>query len=181
MWSCDIYLHMTRTEQRRQRAITIFRHVRSTMGCQTCGEKDPVVLELHHVIPIGKDRTRNFQSLTTVENDLALCTVVCANCHLRIGAKTIQSSPAMEKKSSSRLCRTIQEENYIPHRVQPCGYEVHTSASRRDKAPSYYLVLLTVSHTFRCKQNYDGESNPQAPTLHYLTLTTRPSLTVTSA
>ena len=98
MWSCDIYLHMTRTEQRRQRAITIFRHVRSTMGCQTCGEKDPVVLELHHVIPIGKDRTRNFQSLTTVENDLALCTVVCANCHLRIGAKTIQSSPAMGRK-----------------------------------------------------------------------------------
>ena len=88
----------TRTTERRKRAITCIRLVRATLGCQACGEKDPVVLELHHVIPVGKNRTRNYTSLTILEKDLALCAVVCANCHLRIGAKTIGSPPAMGSK-----------------------------------------------------------------------------------
>ena len=85
----------TRTAQRRKRAITCIRYVRATLGCQSCGEKNPIVLELHHVIPIGKNRTRNYTSLLVLEKDLALCAVVCANCHLGIGAGEIPSPPAM--------------------------------------------------------------------------------------
>jgi hypothetical protein len=103
--------HTSRSIVRRKRATLCLRLVRETMGCQACGETDPIVLELHHVIPIGKDRTRNYQSLSILERDLALCTVVCANCHLRIGAKTISSPPAMGDKAKTfvdqfRIIRT---------------------------------------------------------------------------
>lgn len=85
----------TRTSERRKRARDCIRSVREAMGCQVCLERDPIVLELHHVIPIGKERTRNYTSLTILEKDLALCTVVCANCHLRIGDGSIPSPPAL--------------------------------------------------------------------------------------
>lgn len=89
-------LKTSRNTERRKRATACIRHVRITMGCQSCKkETNPTVLELHHVIPIGKNRTRNYQSLTILEKDLALCVVVCANCHLRIGAGEKESPPAM--------------------------------------------------------------------------------------
>ena len=84
-----------RCKTRRARAIACIRLVRATLDCQVCQEKDPIVLELHHVIPIGKERTRSYQSLTVLERDLSLCTVVCANCHLRISVGVIDSPPAM--------------------------------------------------------------------------------------
>lgn len=64
-------------------------------GCAMCGEKDPVVLDLHHRIGTKKNRklragknkklNRTFEYLAWAELDTELdkCDVLCANCHRR--------------------------------------------------------------------------------------------------
>jgi hypothetical protein len=106
---------LTRGKERRDRATVIIRSVRAIMGCQACKETDPVVLEMHHVIPIGKDRNRSFQSLTILEDDMALCTVVCANCHLRIAANAISSPLPMGKEKAQAFVLPYRKKTTYRH------------------------------------------------------------------
>jgi len=61
-------------------------------GCSVCGERDPVVLQLHHPFPGEKHpqlkihRKRNqwvFLSYADLQAEMEKCVVLCANCHLR--------------------------------------------------------------------------------------------------
>ena len=59
--------------------------------CVDCGEKDPIVLEFDHI----KGKTKGISvmltsavSIKTLENEIARCEVVCANCHRRRTTKT---------------------------------------------------------------------------------------------
>ena len=71
---------------RKQLRITRFKEER---GCQVCGVRDVVVLELDHRDPATKDpRLRNGWTfaalpLSAIEDELAKCDVLCANCHRR--------------------------------------------------------------------------------------------------
>lgn len=116
----DILFGMGRSTIRRKRALEILIHVRSIMGCQVCGLNDPDILELHHVIPIGKNRNRSFQSLTIVARELALMTVVCANCHARITRDKLISPPAMgEDKARSFVDLFRKERVYLSGQDHP--------------------------------------------------------------
>jgi len=62
----------------------------STHPCVSCGERDPVVLEFHHLY--GKDKAISQMvgdglSLATIKNEISKCDVLCSNCHRRITAK----------------------------------------------------------------------------------------------
>lgn len=55
-------------------------------GCKHCGEKDAVVLDLHHVDPTQKDATMVELvgcSRSTIKEEIRKCIVLCANCHRR--------------------------------------------------------------------------------------------------
>lgn len=64
-------------------------------GCAECGERDPVVLELHHTDPSTKTITAMQKnaaislswSLERIEREVQVCEVLCANCHRRKTAK----------------------------------------------------------------------------------------------
>lgn len=54
--------------------------------CSNCGEADPVVLDLHHVDPDGKDANPASLiggSLEVLRTEIRKCTVLCSNCHRR--------------------------------------------------------------------------------------------------
>jgi len=68
---------------------------KSKKGCYVCGEKDPIVLDLHHRDPNtkhekckgiygrsggGYNRLNDIELLAEMEK----CDVVCSNCHRRI-------------------------------------------------------------------------------------------------
>jgi hypothetical protein len=72
--------HATITE-RTAYLIEFFR----TRPCADCGQSDPLVLEFDHLGPKNFNvaaglRDRNWQS---VLDEIAICDVVCANCHRR--------------------------------------------------------------------------------------------------
>lgn len=59
--------------------------------CTHCGEKDPIVLDFHHL----KDKEHNVSAMIssngmrweTIEKEIDKCIVLCANCHRRVTAK----------------------------------------------------------------------------------------------
>jgi hypothetical protein len=55
-------------------------------GCVDCGEKDPIVLEVHHrVARNGREEaaTKNGRTPAQLQKHLEDCEVLCANCHKR--------------------------------------------------------------------------------------------------
>lgn len=64
----------------------------STHPCVDCGENDPIVLELDHVrgkkLAGVSQLVHNTRSLKVIEDEIAKCEVVCANCHRRRTADT---------------------------------------------------------------------------------------------
>src|SRR6185436_18699150 len=65
---------------------------KARFGCFVCGEKDHVVLDLHHKDPTTKESSVGLlvakrAPLIVVMAEAAKCVVVCANCHRRLHYK----------------------------------------------------------------------------------------------
>ena len=61
--------------------------LKATKVCCDCGENAPECLEFHHLDPGSKDRTVSqlvaaAASKERIVREIALCEVLCANCHL---------------------------------------------------------------------------------------------------
>lgn len=80
----------------RQKKQQVLRDYKASLGCRDCGEKDWVVLELHHRDPGTKNPklssarvrgTGGFRwtlfSYAEMAAELEKCDVLCANCHRR--------------------------------------------------------------------------------------------------
>ena len=82
--------------RRRQQVRTLLAQLRSAGACQLCGEDDPLVLDFHHVAPAtGKRFTIGSfgrRSVSAVRAEVCKCALICANCHRRVNAGTIDAS-----------------------------------------------------------------------------------------
>lgn len=80
----QIYWQKVRREKLRQQLA----EYKATLSCTTCGESDPVVLQFHHHNDDKKHSvSRLLQKASaweTIMKEIAKCTVLCANCHLRL-------------------------------------------------------------------------------------------------
>lgn len=95
---------------RRQANKAFIESVKSENPCAVCGERDPIVLQFHHVNPESKWRSGGKSagtpwektgvaglcgcvvSILRIKRELVKCIVVCANCHLRIEAGVIDAT-----------------------------------------------------------------------------------------
>lgn len=62
------------------------REWKTQRGCEKCGCKVTACLDIHHVDPSKKEYTVAHMvtaglSIKTIEKELEICTVLCANCH----------------------------------------------------------------------------------------------------
>lgn len=79
---------------RREEKKQFIRAYKANIGCQDCGEKDPIVLTFDHTN--GKNYTIANMFNFSIENIIkeiedCKCEVVCANCHARRTEKRRQS------------------------------------------------------------------------------------------
>lgn len=74
----------------------VFTHaIKAERGCRDCGEKDPIVLDFHHIeekhpaLRKKKGARRAFICLgwDALHIEIKKCIVLCANCHRRLHAK----------------------------------------------------------------------------------------------
>ena len=74
------------TRPRRGRNLLFLRDYLRQHPCVTCGESDPVVLDFHHTGPktAGVVQLAGREcALAVLEREIAVCEVLCANCHRR--------------------------------------------------------------------------------------------------
>lgn len=75
----------TRTNTKKKNKYLVDRYKRMCK-CKHCGEDDPIVLDLHHVDPAGKDAGPSQLlggSLEVLREEIRKCIVLCSNCHRR--------------------------------------------------------------------------------------------------
>lgn len=62
-----------------------FQQYKRTLFCELCGENHPACLDFHHTNPKEKkfsvSQKRNRPSLKQLQEEIAKCQVLCANCH----------------------------------------------------------------------------------------------------
>ena len=62
--------------------------------CVVCGEDDIIVIDFHHIDPKEKSFTigRNGYSKEKIKEEIDKCACLCANCHRRVHAGTVDLS-----------------------------------------------------------------------------------------
>jgi len=79
-----------RTELAREAARDYVYQYLLSHPCEICGERDPIVLEFHHVGEKDMTITRMVSggwSIKRIQAELDKCQVLCASCHRRVTAK----------------------------------------------------------------------------------------------
>lgn len=70
----------------------LVRRYKKYCGCLVCGEKEPMVLDLHHLDPNKKDANPSAlyaKSRKRLKSEIRKCVVLCANCHRKVHAGLI--------------------------------------------------------------------------------------------
>lgn len=81
------YLQSSSDQKRRNKQW--FADLKKTLSCEHCGEDHPAVLQFHHMDPAQKDvevsvMIANGSSIRRVQDEIAKCIVLCANCHFKV-------------------------------------------------------------------------------------------------
>ena len=74
---------------------TLLRRFKSFWGCRICGERDWVVLDLHHLDPSKKDMEVSKMvgyGTARLRKEIRKCCVLCSNCHRRVHAGRVELS-----------------------------------------------------------------------------------------
>ena len=74
--------------KRQSYTIELLRRWKRSKGCSHCGYNNPIALVLDHIDPATKDKNRKSGRAINplwckerIKKELALCQVLCANCH----------------------------------------------------------------------------------------------------
>lgn len=81
-------IKLTRTRKTSSNRQFLSRYKRF-IGCQNCGEKEPIVLDHHHDNPGGKEGDPSnlcSRSRKRLKEEVRKCIVLCANCHRKVHA-----------------------------------------------------------------------------------------------
>ncbi len=77
--------HISYVRKREVGMETWFRGYKETLSCEICGENYPACLDFHHIDPSRKkfsvSAKRDRPSLKQLQEEIAKCQVLCANCH----------------------------------------------------------------------------------------------------
>lgn len=80
------YCHNSYVKQNYQQRKQEIQDLKSECKCQKCGESRGYLLDFHHIDPDTKETTisrltANNRKMELIEEEMAKCIVLCANCH----------------------------------------------------------------------------------------------------
>lgn len=89
--------NLQRIYGRRKRIAEWFHELKSKLRCERCGENHPACLQFHHKDVSQKDieistAAHAGWSLASIQEEIAKCEVLCANCHFKEHAALSSSS-----------------------------------------------------------------------------------------
>jgi hypothetical protein len=85
------YIHQ---KQKKEKLFEFVNAYKAAKGCCVCGDKDPIVLDFHHLDPSKKKDSialliNQRKPLETVMKEIEKCVVICSNDHRRLHAGTL--------------------------------------------------------------------------------------------
>jgi len=90
----SVQMNRKYTHKYRERNKNFVTRYKTFCGCKVCGEKEPVVLDCHHLR--DKDQAialgMRAWSLKRLKTELRKCVILCANCHRKLHAGLITLS-----------------------------------------------------------------------------------------
>ena len=105
--------------------------------CIECGEADPIVLDFHHRDPNAKSFKISFAvmhgsySIFTIQEEMAKCDVLCANCHTKMHYPDPYQGVVMRKYPNGKLYPHLRAKRWFAELKQgkscKCG-ESHPAA-----------------------------------------------------
>ncbi|MBV9258860.1 MAG: hypothetical protein JO215_12670 [Ktedonobacteraceae bacterium] len=77
---------LDRSREKKRKIQEWYREYKKTLRCADCGQSHPATLEFHHLDPAQKDFhvsqiLHETTSLRRLQEEIAKCVVLCANCH----------------------------------------------------------------------------------------------------
>ena len=77
---------LDRARKKKQEVRKWYREYKNTLHCADCGQSHPATLDFHHIDPTEKDFVvsqilHETTSLRRLQEEIAKCVVLCANCH----------------------------------------------------------------------------------------------------
>ena len=77
--------HIAYVRNRDRKIKDWLKEYKKSLQCEECGENHPACLDFHHINPKEKTfalgRINKFLSIKLLQNEIAKCRVLCANCH----------------------------------------------------------------------------------------------------
>ena len=77
--------HISYVRNRDKKIKNWLKEYKTTLQCERCGENHPACLDFHHINPHEKSfalgRVNKFLSVKLLQEEIAKCRVLCANCH----------------------------------------------------------------------------------------------------
>ena len=90
----------------KEQYVSFLRVIKHHVGCQVCGEHDPVCLDFHHKDPSTKEfnlASSNQSKMATsrLVAEIMKCHVLCSNCHRKVhsGSLVIENLPLLSLQS----------------------------------------------------------------------------------
>lgn len=84
------YSQMIARMKEKKKAISEWKRLR---GCTVCGEREPWVLDMHHLDPTVKETNpASSATLKTFLREAGKCVLLCSNCHRKVHAGVLQLS-----------------------------------------------------------------------------------------
>ncbi len=105
----------------REENVSFLRVLKSSVGCQVCGETDPVCLEFHHRDPKMKsfnlaNNNAGTKPTSVLIEEILKCTILCANCHRKVhaGSFDVAHLPRLTRGMVASLVNIDSEDSRLP-------------------------------------------------------------------
>ena len=67
-----------------EKLLEFIRRYKKYCGCKNCGEKDPLILSVHHRNKKNKKKIDRIYNRKELKEELKKCDILCRNCHMKL-------------------------------------------------------------------------------------------------
>jgi len=128
------YSQMIARMKEKKKEISEWKRLR---GCTVCGEREPWVLDMHHLDPTEKETNpASSATLKTFLKEADKCVLLCSNCHRKVHAGVLQLS-------EEHICRFRETIKYSLRAGKKTG-----AIDDADKARHYLQKLAEIQDSW---------------------------------
>jgi hypothetical protein len=106
---------LAKVHKRKDMLQDFYKELKENLACAQCGENHPATLHFHHRDPQLKTFNvstyiQHAYGIERIKNEIAKCTVLCANCHAKLHYELIKGDQSLAQDSLAVGLQYIEQE-----------------------------------------------------------------------